>query len=65
MLAYVDDIIITGPNATQIASKKQLFMDKWECRDLGQCKEFLRMRIGNQDGKTYLDQVSYLEKILK
>src|SRR6267378_2865250 len=23
------------------------------------------MRIGNQDGKTYLDQVSYLEKILK
>jgi hypothetical protein len=65
MLAYVDDIIITGPNATQIASKKQLFMDKWECRDLGQCKEFLRMRIGNRDGKTYLDQVLYLDKILK
>src|SRR6267378_3738445 len=47
MLAYVNDIIVTGPNATQIASKKQLFMDKWKCCDLGQCKEFLHMRIEN------------------
>jgi len=65
MLAYVDDIIITGPNTTLVASKKKLFMDKWECRDLGECKEFLRMRIDYRDGKTYLDQVPYLEKILK
>jgi len=45
ILTYVDDIIVTGPNAAQVASKKKLFMDKWECRDLGECREFLRMRI--------------------
>jgi len=65
ILTYVDDIILTGPNTAQVASKKKLFMDKWECRDLGQCREFLRMRIEYGGGKTYLDQVPYLEKILK
>jgi hypothetical protein len=28
MLAYVDDIIITGPNIFLVLSKKKLFMDK-------------------------------------
>ena len=41
ILAYVNDIIVTRPNTTLVASKKKLFMDKWECRDLGECKEFL------------------------
>jgi len=45
ILAYVDDIILTGPNTTLVASKKKLFMDKWECCDLGECREFLHMRI--------------------
>jgi len=65
ILMYVDGIILTGPNAVQVASKKKLFMDKWECHDLGECREFLHMRIEYQGGKTYLDQVPYLEKILK
>jgi len=64
-LAYVDDIILTGPHAAQVMSKKKLSMDKWECCDLGECREFLQMRIEYQGGKTYLDQVPYLEKILK
>jgi hypothetical protein len=64
MLAYVDDIIITGPNTDLVHSKKKLFMEKWECRDLGACQEFLRMRIKNHSNKIYLDQVSYLDKIL-
>jgi len=45
ILAYVDDIILTGPNTAQVMSKKKLFMDKWECCDLGECREFLQMRI--------------------
>jgi len=65
ILVYVDDIILTGPNTTLVVSKKKLFMDKWECRDLGECREFLRMRIEYRGGKTYLDRVPYLEKILK
>jgi len=45
ILTYVDDIILTGPNTAQVMSKKKLFMDKWECHDLGECREFLHMRI--------------------
>jgi len=45
MLAYVDDILFMGPNKSLLMSKKALFMEQWECRDLGECKEFLQMRI--------------------
>jgi len=41
IVAYVDDVLFVGPNKSFIKSKKQLFMTKWECRDLGNCKEFL------------------------
>jgi len=44
ILVYVDDIILTGPNTAQVASKKKLFMDKWECCN-GEFREFLQMRI--------------------
>lgn len=64
ILAYVDDIMITGPNPMIVKQKKKLFMDKWECRDLGECKEFLRMRILRKNGKIYLDQTAYLQKVL-
>ena len=65
LLAYIDDIIMTGPNGTHVHSRKRDFMDKWECRDLGPCKEFLRMRIKYENGKIKLDQTDYLAKILK
>jgi len=45
MLAYVDDILFMGPNKSLLMSKKALFMEQWECCDLGECKEFLQMRI--------------------
>jgi Reverse transcriptase (RNA-dependent DNA polymerase) len=44
-IVYVDDAMFFGKNKAQVDSKKKLFMDKWECRDLGEVKEFLRMRI--------------------
>lgn len=64
MLAYVDDILVTGPNRTYTLSRKKLFMDKWECRDLGRCTEFLRMVVDVQDDKIRIDQKTYLEKVL-
>ena len=64
MLAYVDDILFLGPNKTMLYSKKALFMKRWECRDLGECKEFLRMRITRKNGKIYIDQTTYLQKVL-
>jgi hypothetical protein len=39
-------------------------MSKWECRDLGNTTDFLRMQITRKDDKLSLDQVDYLDKIL-
>ena len=40
-------------------------MDKWECRDLGDVKEFLRMRITRNGYDIHLDQIDYLKKVLE
>ncbi len=65
LLTYIDDIIMTGPNGTHVHSRKRDFMNKWECCDLGTCREFLCMRILYKDGKIKLDQTNYLMKVLK
>jgi Reverse transcriptase (RNA-dependent DNA polymerase) len=44
-IVYVDDAMFFGKNKAQVDFKKKLFMNKWECRDLGEVKEFLCMRI--------------------
>ncbi len=65
IVAYIDDVLFVGPNKSFIQSKKQLFMTKWECRDLGDCKEFLCMHIQRKGRSIYLDQCSYLEKVIE
>jgi hypothetical protein len=40
-------------------------MDKWECRDLGEFKEFLCMCITQKKKDIYLDQHDYLDKVLE
>jgi hypothetical protein len=44
-IVYVNNAMFFGKNKAQVDSKKKLFMDKWECHDLGEVKEFLHMRI--------------------
>ena len=44
-MVYVDDAMFFGKNKTLVMKKKQEFMDTWECQDLGEVQEFLRMRI--------------------
>ena len=44
-IAYVDDCIFAGKDLNMIMKIKQQFMRKWECQDLGEAKEFLKMRI--------------------
>ncbi|KAI3619346.1 gag-pol polyprotein [Moniliophthora roreri] len=66
-IVYVDDAIFMGSNSSLLHSKKKEFMKIWECRDLGEPREFLRMRI-TRDRKRRtlsLDQSDYLEKIIK
>jgi Reverse transcriptase (RNA-dependent DNA polymerase) len=40
-IVYVDDAMFFGKNKAQVDSKKKLFMEKWECHDLGEVKEFM------------------------
>ncbi len=65
IVAYVDDVLFVGPNQSFIKSKKQLFMNKWECRDLDDCKEFLRMRVQCKGRSIHIDQCSYLDKVVE
>ena len=39
-------------------------MKIWECRDLGEAKEFLKMRIQRVSKKLILDQQDYLKKVV-
>ena len=43
-VVYVDDAMFFGKNKELVDKKQKLFMDKWECRDLGDVKEFLHMQ---------------------
>ena len=65
MLAYVDDILFMGPNKSMLQNKKAHFMKQWECRDLGECKEFLQMQITRKNGNIYVDQMPYLQKVVQ
>lgn len=64
-IVYVDDAIFCGPNKAIVEDFKKKFMRKWECRDLGDVKEFLRMRITRDGNKIMIDQCQYLKKVLQ
>ncbi|EEB90715.1 hypothetical protein MPER_11042, partial [Moniliophthora perniciosa FA553] len=40
-IIYIDDALFLGPNEDLVALKKAEFMEKWECRDLGEAREYL------------------------
>lgn len=63
-IVYVDDVLFLGRDKAAIVSLKQRFMNRWECRDLGDAQEFLRMRIKKSNGRILIDQVDYLNKVL-
>ena len=62
---YVDDAIFCGPNKALVHELKAKFMKRWECRDLGDVTEFLRMRITQEGSQVHLDQSTYLETVLQ
>jgi hypothetical protein len=45
IVAVVYDAMFFGKNKKLVDKKKALYMNKWECRDLGEVKEFLCMRV--------------------
>ena len=64
VIAYVDDCVFAGKNKSNVLKLKIQFMKIWECRDLGEAKEFLKMRIQQVGRKLILDQQDYLKKIV-
>jgi hypothetical protein len=62
---YVDDSIFCRPNKDLVMQLKKRFMQRWECRDLGDVTEFLRMRIIREGSKVHIDQCTYLETVLQ
>jgi hypothetical protein len=62
---YVDDALFCGPNRALVLELKQKFMKRWECRDLGEVTEFLRMRVTKESGRISIDQCAYLETVLE
>ena len=64
-VVYVDDALFCGQDKDLVTKLKEKFMKKWECRDLGEAKEFLRMRIVRKNGRIAIDQCDYLEKVLE
>ena len=65
VIVYVDDALFCGKSKKLVAELKARFMKKWECRDLGDAKEFLRMRIVRKGHSIHLDQCAYLKKVLE
>ena len=64
-IIYVDDALFCGPNKAVVDSIKAQFMCKWECRDLGEPNEFLRMCITRKGHAIHLDQCAYLQKVIE
>jgi hypothetical protein len=57
-IVYVDDAMFFRPDYKFVMKKKQEFMDKWECCDVGETKEFLHMSIKQNKNIVYLDQTA-------
>jgi len=65
VIVYVDDAIFMGPDRHFTNRKKAQFMKEWNCRDLGDTKEFLWMRIHCQGNLISLEQKDYLRTVLE
>ena len=65
LIVYVDDAVFMGQQKHLVNTYKEHFMHIWECRDLGETEEFLRMSITCQKGVISLDQKDYLNTVLK
>lgn len=64
---YVDDLIITGPSSTHIATLKHALSDHFHMANLGPCIYYLGMVISRDrpHRKLTLSQTAYIEKVLK
>jgi Reverse transcriptase (RNA-dependent DNA polymerase) len=63
---WVDDLLIVGKHAIDIANVKTQLSAEFAMKDLGQLKHFLGMRISrNHNGDITIDQNGYIRQILE
>ncbi|XP_052308549.1 uncharacterized mitochondrial protein AtMg00810-like [Populus trichocarpa] len=62
---YVDDLLVTGSNKTQIEEFKAEMFDVFEMTDLGLMSYFLGMEVKQSDDGIFICQQKYTKEILK
>ncbi|KAB2615107.1 hypothetical protein D8674_021695 [Pyrus ussuriensis x Pyrus communis] len=65
VLIYVDDLIITGDNATEISKLKQSLQQRFAIKDLGVLKYFLKIEMASSRKGLFLNQWKYVMDLLK
>jgi Reverse transcriptase (RNA-dependent DNA polymerase) len=65
VLVYVDDIIVTGNNEEEIKNVKDYLKNKFDIKDLGKLKYFLRIEIAHSTKGLFLSQRKYVLDLLK
>ena len=62
---FVDDILIACANLDVLSQVKRLFCKSFEMTDLGPVKEFLGVRITQDQDSITMDQSTYIDKMLE
>ena len=62
---YVNDLIITGKDPADITEFKQQMMDEFDMSDLGLLHYYLRIEVGQGNGKISIKQAAYAKKVLE
>ncbi|XP_070665139.1 uncharacterized mitochondrial protein AtMg00810-like [Malus domestica] len=64
VLIYVDDLIITGDNISEIKMLKQSLLQKFSIKDLGPLKYFLGIEVATSSKGLFLNQRKYVLDLL-
>ena len=64
LLLYVDDMIITGDDLSEIQELKDFLSQNFEMKDLGHLSYFLGLKITSSDDGFYLTQAKYTSDLL-
>ena len=64
LLLYVDDMIITGDDLSEIQELKDFLSQQFEMKDLGHLSYFLDLEITHSTDGLYITQVKYASKLL-
>ena len=65
MIVYVDDIILTGDDMTEIERLKKALASEFEIKDLGELKYFLGMEFARSKKGIFVSQRKYVLDLLK